>query len=280
MAMTDWRGWKITDEQAELIRQGDKDARDKFYFDNLKRIRKMAFKYAERNPRCNNFAEDMIQGVYVDLVYFKAENGVPVTDGITLTRFVYSSFRFTPFGGLLYCSENNPKLLSGGGLRVYAPSVISFESALSKDDKDGKMLLLGDIIPAPDMFEKFDEQSIKIDRLVELCSPFLTPRNQEVIRYYLDGYSDTIAADKLNITANCFSTRKNRVFDTLRKHAAEILDVLEKLGLVVAFYRGITPYNPKTDRVYKLSAEKRAAAAKCRRERLACKKADNLPPSA
>lgn len=32
--MTDWRGWLITDEQAELIRGGDIPARNAFYFDN------------------------------------------------------------------------------------------------------------------------------------------------------------------------------------------------------------------------------------------------------
>lgn len=77
--MTDWRGWLITDEQAELIRGGDIPARNAFYFDNLARIRRMARGYIYRRKFTPNWCEfnldDCVNGLYLDLPFFDLVGG-------------------------------------------------------------------------------------------------------------------------------------------------------------------------------------------------------------
>ena len=236
--MTNWNGWKITDEQAQQIANGEQAARDKFYFDNFDRIRAMAFNYAKRNPHCNGLTEDMAQGLYLDLTYFKQENGVPVTDGKTLSRFVYSSFRFTPYGGLLYCSENNPKLLAGGGLKTYAPETLSLEkpfgrcNGAKRHQDDNNARTLADIIPAPDTLGKTD----CTDDLKEVCAAYLSPRSREYLGYFMDGYAPSAIGQKMGLKGTGYGVQKIRMCASLRKHIGEILPRLDALGVNVEQY--------------------------------------------
>ena len=87
MGAIDWRGWNITDEQAERIRRGDLDACNRFYLDNLKRIKKMAYGYASKHRGLYSWVDDMVQGVYTDLAVFQCAYNRPVMDGIGLSRF-------------------------------------------------------------------------------------------------------------------------------------------------------------------------------------------------
>lgn len=245
--MTNWNGWKITDEQADKIRNGEQAARDKFYFDNLDRIRAMAFNYAKRNPRCANLLEDMAQSVYLDLLYFKQENGTPVTDGITLSRFIYSSFRFTPYGGLLYCSENNSKLLAGGGLKTYAPDLLSLDEPfgrcnnVARKQDDNNARTLADTIPAPDTLGIVDYT----DDLKEVCAPFLSPRSRDYLGYFMDGYAPSVIGQKMGCKGDSYGAYKSRMCESLRKHAADILPRLDALGVNVDYYAK-APQNPDT----------------------------------
>lgn len=236
--MTNWNGWKITDEQADKIRNGEQAARDTFYFDNLDRIRVMAFNYAKRNPHCKGLAEDMVQSVYLDLLYFKQENGVPVIDGIALSRFIYSSFRFTPYGGLLYCSENNPKLLAGGGLKIYAPDLLSLDKPFGRCNNaerhqdDNNARTLADTVPAPGTLGNVDYT----DDLKEVCAAYLSPRLREYFGYFMDGYAPSVIGQKMGCKGDNYGTYKMRMCESLRKHAAEILSRLDALGVDVDYY--------------------------------------------
>lgn len=245
--MTNWNGWKITDEQADKIRNGEQAARDTFYFDNLDRIRAMAFNYAKRNPHCNGLADDMAQNVYLDLLYFKQENGVSVTDGKTLSRFIYSSFRFTPHGGLLYLSKNNPKLLAGGGLKTYAPDFLSLDKPFGRCNNaerhqdDNNARTLADIIPAPDTLGAVDYT----DDLKEVCAAYLSPRLREYLGYFMDGFAPSVIGQKMGCKGDNYGAYKSRMCENLRKHAAEILPRLDALGVNVDYYAK-APQNPDT----------------------------------
>ncbi|PWM73355.1 MAG: hypothetical protein DBX59_05165 [Bacillota bacterium] len=267
--MTNWNGWKITDEQAQAIKNGDITARNAFYMDNLERIRKMAYTYARNHPRCNGLAEDMIQGLFVDLAYFKQSNGRPVINGKSLSGFVYSSFIYAPYGGLLYCSKNNAKLLCD--LETYSVDTFSLDKPFGVGDNrhqdEDNARTLAETIPAPDMLDTTDYT----DKLKTLVSDFLTPRQREYFDLFADGYTNSVIAEKLGyktVAGNSDLVRKR-----LRSHSAEILSRLSALGINVDKYKGKTPYDPKTERTYKLSAETRAYWAQKARERRARKKA-------
>lgn len=269
--MNKWRNWKITDEQAEQIRNGEIEAVNRFYFDNLKRIRQMACNYSMRNPKCRGFVQDMLQTLYIDLTYFKTDTGIPVTDGITLSCFVYASFRISPFGGLLYCSEYNKKMLSGGALRVYDDDVLSLDKPFGNNNNgkrhqdDGNERTLGDVVPSysPICDEDHTEDCKAI------VWEFLSPRQKEYFALFIEGYGYTALCEKIG---NYGSTRDD-CNKKLRNNKDIILKRLDELGINIEQYRNMLPYNPKTDRVYKLSPEKRARAAELKRLRTAKQKA-------
>lgn len=274
MALTkNWRGWVITDEQAEEIRNGDINARNRFYFDNLERIRKMAYNYAKRNPRCKGLEEDMINGVYVDMSFWAQENGKPVSDGLTLSGFVYSSFRFTPYGGLLYLSENNPKMLCGGVLSVYAPDTLSLDSPLGVGDNrhqdDNNAHTLGDIIPAPENPFNGD----LTDNLKELVSDMLSPRENEFFGHFIEGYGNAEISRRMGYGTE--ANNADKVKRKLRLNSGLILSRLSALGVDVDYYDGKTPYNPKTERTYKGTPAQRARGAESMRRQRARKRNGN-----
>lgn len=272
--MTNWNGWKITDEQCKQIQNGNAEARNTFYFDNLERIRKMAYCYAQKTPRCKGLEEDLIQGVYVDLTVFMQECGTPVTDGKTLSYFVYSSFRFAPYGGLAYLFENNPKLLSGGGLNMYgAPSdMLSFDkpfgamSGAKRRQDDNNARTLGEVVPAPEVLDKID----LTEELKTLVSDLLSPRENEYFVHFIEGYGNAEISRRMGY--NTEANNADRVKQKLRNNSVLILSRLSALGVNVDSYKGKTPYNPKTERNYKLSPEQRARGAESMRKQRARKK--------
>lgn len=275
--VVDWRGWLIDDTQADLIRRGDIPARNRFFFDNYKRVRGMAYNYTRKNPRCYGLARDMINNLYVDLGYFKSDNGVPVTDGLSLSRFVVSSFRMCPYGGLLYLSENNAKLLAGGCLKVYAPESLSLDKPFGsmhgakRHQDDSNACVLGDIVPAPDCFESLGAVDLTDDIKGALADLF-PPRLGECFALFMDGYADKAIADQMGRGARSTSDL-GKVRDKLRKNSAFVLARLSALGVDIEPYKDKTPYNPKTERTYKLSPEKRAYYRENMRKQRARKRA-------
>lgn len=280
MTGTDWRGWKITDEQAEAIRSGDIQARNCFYMNNLERLRKMAYNYARKNPRCFGLAEDMIQGLYVDLSVFDSAYHTPVVNGRGLSLFVYWSFRCAPYGGLLYLTENNPKRLCGGGDLYLDPKTLSLDKPFGKGDNrhqdDDNARNLGDVIPDPVSLETEIEEKTAVD-LTENCknivSDILSPRLQEYFAYYLDGYATSVIGEKMGVNLDGIGSYGTNMRKILRKNQALILDRLLNLDIDVFRYLDNPDYQKPAERVYKLSPEQRAKAAARRRASYARKKA-------
>ena len=222
----------------------------------------MAYNYAYKNPRCAGMALDMIDTLYIDLGYFKEQTGVPVMDGLSLSRFVISSFRMCPYGGLLYLSENNAKLLVGGSLKTYAPDYLSLDKPLGakrnarRHQNDVDERCLADIIPAPNEFDGAGGVDLTDDIKSSLADLF-SPRVGECFALFMDGYGDKAIAEKMGRGTGVTSDL-GRVRDTLRKKSALVLSRLSALGVDIEPYKDKTPYNPKTERTYKLSPEKRA----------------------
>ena len=277
---TDWHGWEITDEQAKEIREGNAEARARFYTANLVRIRKMAYGYTHKHPRERSFVEDMIQGVFIDLTVFESKYHCPVTDGVSLSQFIYRSFAYAKYGGLAYLSKYNPKKLGDTSFKIYFADTLSLEKPFGKGDKrrqdDENARTLADVIPAPDAFGIVDYT----DDLKRLVSDFLNPREREYFDLFADGYGNKVISEKMGYKSE--SNNGVKVFEKLRAHSSEILARLAALGVNIDGYKNKTPYNPKTERRYKLAPEVRAYWAQKARERRARKKGikPDLPPAA
>lgn len=250
--MKGWGDWKITDEQAKAIHNGDKNARDNFYFDNLDKIRAMAYSHCRNRPYCRGYFDDMINGVYVDLTIFESAINQPVTDLWRLKKFIYASFNACPHGGLAYLYAHNRKLLSGRK-EYFAPAdtlsldaPISFTSELHNHD-GGHIATVAEVVPAPELLSENEYDTIK-----QIACRYLSPRSAEYIGYFIDGYGNmeikALTGDK---RANLTAVKKE-----LKTHYKTILADLTAIGLNVEYYGKINP-NEKTEKHYKTTPEER-----------------------
>lgn len=250
--MEKWGDWKITDEQAQAIYKGDKSARDKFYFDNLDRVRSMAYSHCLKRPYCRGWREDMIDGVYLDLMIFESAVNQPVTDVWRLRKFIYASFNACPKGGLVYLYAQNRKLLSGNKeynapvdvLPLDAP--INFSNALHNHD-GGHIATVADTIPT---VEYPSEE--RYDDVKEIACRYLSPRAADYIKHYVEGYG------RSEIVALTGDKRMTFTFakQGLISHYKSILADLSIMGFNVDYYEKIDP-NVKTEKQYKHSPEER-----------------------
>lgn len=249
---TNWGDWKITDEQATAIYNGDKIARDKFYFDNLDKIRAMAYNHCLKRPYCCGWREDMINGVYVDLSIFESAVNQPVNCLWRLKKFIYASFNACPHGGLAYLYEYNRKLLSGKK-EYYAPADIlpldtpvDFPSSLHTHD-GGQVPTVADSIPAPN-----GSSEKAFDIVKRIACRYLSPRSAEYIGYFIEGYG--------NEQIKALTGKKNASLTPVRKelitHCKTILDDLTAIGFNVEYFYDID-LTAKSEKRYKTTPAER-----------------------
>ena len=222
-SVTDWRGWKITDEQAQAIFGGDLAARNSFYEDNFVRLRKMAWNYAKKWHLCG-MVDDLLQGVYVDMGFFYGAYNKPVKDGKTLSHFVYWSFSKCKDGGLLYLAENDRKLLSWYNSYTAPAWQYSLDApAASVFGRNAEAVegTLGDVLPAPD----FDDE-LKGDELgqefVAFLGEVLTPRMVELLQAVVCGYSIRAAAREIGLHEKSGSLYMCKIRERLFPFADEL----------------------------------------------------------
>ncbi len=233
--MTDWRGWLITDEQAELIRGGDILARNAFYFDNLARIRRMARGYMYRRKFTPNWCEfnldDCVNGLYLDLPFFDFENGSSVS------RSVYRSFYYSIFGGWWYISEFNRKLFDRvyQGERLYILDKPVQYSSRSGDRTDDGVPIIDKIIsvPSPEN-EVLDGEVITVETLEIIVCKYLSKQENAVFNDFLNGYERHYICDRLGVKN--VSKQFDRLCAKLRANYADIISELSSLGVDLPRY--------------------------------------------
>ena len=278
---TDWRGWKITDEQCAAICNGDVDARNRFYIDNLEIIQRMAYCAIQRDKHPAVTADDLVQGVYVDMDYFCNGVNCPVTDYVSLIGFIHWSFHLAPYGGLAYCREHNPKITCRRGNyydRTYTDNnLLRLDATVDGSNKhlqNDSESTYGEYIPDPRAELAFENTTDYTNDCKIIVADFLSPREREYFDLFMDGYGNSVISERMGYKGEC--NNGARVRDKLRKNYVPILDVLAYMGVDVDEYKGKTPYNPKTECTYKLTSEQRARAAESMRRQRAAKKAAML----
>ena len=90
--------WLVTPEQVARINAGEREALDKFYFDNLQRLTFSAYRFMRHNRSLEAVIsyEDLLQQVYHDLRI--GEIKLRPWDR-AITSAVYHSFRYAAVGG-------------------------------------------------------------------------------------------------------------------------------------------------------------------------------------
>ena len=247
---TDWHNWKITDEQAEAIRNGDAEARNKFYFDNLDKIRVMAYRHCYYRPHCRGYFVDMVNGVYADLAIFNSAVGQPVTNVWRLRKFIYASFNACPHGGLVYLYEHNRKLLSGNKAYFAPSNILSLDTPLNfkAHNRDGgHKMTIEEIVPTPELPDESDYDIIR-----QVACRYLSPRSADYLGYFIEGYKDT----EIKALTGDKRTNLSIVRKELIPHCKAILADLSAFGLNMEYFYKIDP-NKKTEKRYKYTPEER-----------------------
>lgn len=95
--------WKISPEDVEKIKKGDRETIDRVYFDNYKKFYKFAYRFCRDKNRLS-YVEDCIQEVYLDLPMYDYSNVKTFFRGL-LRTFICCSFNrirtvslFSPIG--------------------------------------------------------------------------------------------------------------------------------------------------------------------------------------
>ena len=231
MAIQDfWRGWKTSAEQCEQIRNGDIQARNKWFADNFERISKMACNYTKKYQAYYGLANDMINGVYVDCDCFKLSEQTPVCSGKTMSQFVYKSFAFSRFGGYAYVYEHNRKMLSGDYKMPYACTV-SLDAPMhgkrGKRDNDG--VTLGELLPGFEAeADTPDNTEIYITEVCKLLKQY--PKMLTFYELYMRGFDNAEIAEAMGIAQGNVPHYLQRLGKRLFKLKGDILPMIEQYG--------------------------------------------------
>lgn len=254
--------FKFTPEQLRQIYDGDIDARNTFYFDNLDIIKRMAHCAVQREKHPTVTVDDLVQGAYVDMDYFCHSVNKPVTDEYEIACFLRWSFHLAPYGGLAYCRENNPKITCqcGGfyGTDYTDNNFVRLDAIVDDSDKH----LQSDITnsyaeyiadPRADFTEQSDDC---IDEYVDVFGQYLTPKMRDVFALVMDGYDATHIADKLGLTLGATVVRQGRIRDAFGKHTDSIVKALASYDIHAESIVDRTP-----TRIYKTDEKQRARMA-------------------
>ena len=256
---TDWRGWKITAEQAKAIMNGDDTARNAFYFDNLDRIRKMARGYIYRRKFTLNGGEfnfdDCVNGLYLDIPLFDFQ------DGASVSRSVYRSFAYSIYGGWLYVSENNRKLFDRvyQGERLYILDQPAQYKSRSGDRTDDGAPLIDKITSAPSPEnEVINGNGLTAETLETVAGKYLSKQENALFVDLLNGYEKHHICDRLGVKN--VSKQYDRMCAKLRTNYAEIITALATMGADLPRYALQAPDDYETA-VKKTKARKGAYSA-------------------
>ena len=223
-----WRGWKTSAEQCEAIRNGDIQVRNKWYADNLDRIRKMAYNYARKYELYKGFEQDMINGVWVDCDCFKLSEQTAVCSGKTMSWFVITSFSFVKHGGYAYCYKHNRKMLSG---EYKSAEVISLDAPMhgkrGKRDNDG--VTLGELLPGFEAeADTPDHTEIYITEVCKLLKQY--PKMLTFYELYMRGFNNAEIAEAMGISRDNVPHYLQRLGKRLFKLKGDILPMIEQYG--------------------------------------------------
>lgn len=252
--LKDWRGWIITAEQIEAIKAHDREAINKFYFDNYNHLYGMAFNYVyKRRVLHKQYAyevEDVIQSLYVDMPNLVFNKGA----AYFVKSMYHDSFARAPFGGKACCNtriyENNNKL-----------------NTLSIFDEKSEGFLLLETLTSNNV-DYYDLENFNERKILEFIKPYLTAREFSALEQFVDGYSYTHIASSVGGKGE-LSQLLNNVRYKLYQNWESLINYLISLDLNgLEKYRDIKPaiYFDVVEREQK-RRRRRAEAERARREK-------------
>ena len=171
-----FENWKVSKEQINLIKRGDSDAIESFYFDNLPHITSLARNYEREKRKLFGNAYDsegLVQQFFLDIPYLNWDKNHKFTNEVINAFFYYI------YGGLSYVSTKNRKLL----MKRYReqPLLIIDAPPAYMVNQDGYefSLAFNDVTPYDELMKEEEEKRLSQleEDLPSFLSSILTPKN-------------------------------------------------------------------------------------------------------
>ena len=263
-----WGNFKLSDEQVERINNGDVEAFNLFFLENLPYIETRCRKRFLDKHRVDDFYEG-VSASYVDLrdQHF---NSAQQLEAIINKACIYSSY------------GSYQLVRKGGRAHTYISLIqphLEYECAFSNWDKDDKSKYalidrFGKTSPSP-AEEIIEEERLKlgndVDKLCEILKPFFPPALNEVLPYFLQGYDQGNIATHLGLETRTVEHRRRKIRHRLILNYDKILNVLGSNGYDVSYFEGTLPDD--YEHLMSQITKERLAANKYNRERRARLKA-------
>ena len=236
-----WGNFNITDEQAERINNGDVEEFDLFFLRNYDYIKKRCQKIFFKKGIYYDYQEG-INSAYVDLRFSKLKSGRQ------MEKIVIVACAMAQVGGHTICRQDSPQYDSYYNmLKVDS----GYELPADRFDADDKHTYFridhyGETAPSPQ--EEIEQElelarANNVDKLCEILSPFLTPLQNKVLPFFLNGITATPICEHLGITCNSANKTREKLRNRLILNYDKVLAALIDAGYPLEHLEGILPEN-------------------------------------
>ncbi len=160
-----WDGWKITEEQRQKMMKGEREALDKFYFDNFTKIENIAKRY-EFKKRSQGFGdiyqtEELLQDAYLNLTQ------LDFSRADYFVKTLVDSFYWTQYGG----TANRNRAYNSGATK--ATTLFLFDSCDFERENDVKSIDKYIFYPSPDEILEIEHEACRLETIEQDIEIFL-----------------------------------------------------------------------------------------------------------
>lgn len=237
-----WGNFNITDEQAERINNGDVEEFDLFFLRNYDYIKKRCQKIFFKKGIFYDYQEG-INSAYIDLRFTKQ-----LKSGHQMEKIIIIACAMAQVGGHTVCRQDAPQYDSYYNmLKVdsgYELPVDQFDA----DDKASYFRIdhFAETAPSPQEeidYELEQARANDVDKLCEILSPFLTPLQNKVLPFFLNGMTAIPICEYLGITRNSANKTREKLRNRLILNYDKVLAALIDAGYPLEHLKGILPEN-------------------------------------
>lgn len=236
-----WGNFDITDEQAERINNGDVEEFDLFFFRNYKYIKKRCKRIFFKRG-INDDYQQGVNSVYLDLRFAKLKSGHQIE------KLINVACSYSHLGGWTLCRRDAPQYDSYYKLLHVESGFDIPADRYDADDRTEYFLLdhSENFYPSPQEemdIELEQARANDVDKLCEILSPFLTPLQNKVLPFFLNGMSVSVIAEYLNISKNSVNKNREKIRNRFILNYDKVLAALIDGGYPLEYLKGIFPVN-------------------------------------
>ena len=223
-----WGNFNITDEQAERINNGDIDEFNLFFFNNYNYIQKRCKMLLLKKGKISDFV-CAVNSVYLDLRMLKLKSASQLECDISRSCSYYN------YGGYYLTRHDSPQFINNIKL-LNIDDGFSLDCQRDEEDDKTEYYIIdreGETCPSP--FEEMEiEAELKkannVAKICEILSQFLSPKENEILPYYLNGQSSSIIAEALKMTSPKVLRYFQKIRDKLIINYKAVLEALLSNG--------------------------------------------------